>query len=105
MKFDNDNDKYIEFDIIKEKIDEIFINDNNPEIKNININNNEPNKILFDTLQKYFNLYISNNTTNNQEIIKQIISNLKNLLNKESSEFNNINRNNLPDEIKSLMKI
>ena len=104
LKFDSDNDKYIEFDIIKKKIDEIFVNNNNPEIKNININNNEPNKILFDTLQKYLNSYISNNTTNNQEIIKQIISSLKNLLNKESSEFNNINRNNLPDEIKKRIK-
>ena len=88
-----EKEKYIEYDIVKKKIDELFKTNNNNE-KN---DNNEQNKALTDSLITFFKSYINKNTKNNK-IISKIVSSIKKLIEKEANQFNfNSSESQTPD--------
>ena len=82
LNVDIDKEKYIKYDILKKKIDELFNSNNNG-----NINNNEQVKSLTDNLITSFKTYIQKNPKN-FKLIKKIIISLNQLAQKEKDEFN-----------------
>ena len=80
---DIDKEKYIEYDTVKKKIDELFNENNNNKI----INNNEQEKSLTDNLAIILKTHIQK-TPNYSELIPKIIISINKLTEKESNEFN-----------------
>ena len=84
---EENNDKFINYDVAQKKIEEIFKTNN---IKANDNNNSEPKENIDnikDLLMKYFKSYIISNT-NNKEIMVKIISDLKKLIEEESKKIN-----------------
>ena len=86
---ENNDNKFIKYDDVKNKIDELFTME-----KEAPNNNNEQNKNNNNYLITYFKSYIITRINKNRKMILEIIKSLNKLIEIESKDYNN----NIPDE-------